>query len=127
MHRNPLDAHPLLRATLLIHLALLQPPQRLKALLPQHLAENGVQPVQMRRLVKRDEELRAVRPGALVGHGHDAALRVLQRWLDFVTEDPAPDAATAFGVVGWGGDSGRAGLRHEGWDEPVEGRGVVVV
>lgn len=80
----------------------------------------------MRRLIKRDEELRPVGPGPLVGHADHTALGVAERRADFVVKGAAPDRLAGFGVVGRG-RGGHAGLDHKFRDEAVEGGGVVVV
>lgn len=86
MDRHRLDPHILLRPVLLIHGDLLDLSQRLQARVAQNLAEHSVQPVQVRRRSKRDEELAAVRVGTLVCHADHAALVVSQPWADFIFE-----------------------------------------
>lgn len=125
MHRHALDAHALHGAILLVHGGGVHPGQDGEGLVANDPAEDGVEPVQVRRLVERDEELRAVGPGTLVGHAEHAALGVAQRGTDLVVEGAAPDGLAALGVVRRGG-GGRARLDHELGDEAVEGRGVVV-
>lgn len=120
MDSNLLDPHTLLWPTLLVHLERLDLGQRRQAVVSYDLAKHGVQPVQMRRLVEEDEELRSVRAGPLIRHRDHASPRVLQRRPDLVLECAAPDGLATFGVFGgwvcWG-----AGLHHEAGDEAVEG------
>lgn len=127
MNRHALDAKRRARAVLLVHLDGLHPGERGEAVVANDAAKDGVEPVEVRRLVEEEEELRAVGAGPLVGHAHDAAVGVPQRRADLVVEAAdAPDGASALGVVGGVGPRGRAGLGHELGDEPVKGRLVVV-
>lgn len=127
MNRDTLDLARLLGPILLIHLERLDLGQGGQAVVANDLAEDGVEPVEVRRLVEDDEELRAVRSRALIGHGDHPPLRVLQRRADLVVEGAAPDGAAALWVFGGRGVCGRARLGHEARDEAVEGRGVVVM
>lgn len=120
MHRNPLNPHPLPfpnKPPLPIHLPLLQPPQRLHPLLPNHPPKHRILPIQMRRGPIRDEELAPVRVGPFVRHGHDPARVVAQRGADLVFEVGAPDRGAGFR----GGAGGGAGLDHEGGEGAVDG------
>ena len=67
--------------------------------------EHGVLAVEVRRGLVGDEELRAVRAGAGVGHGEHARAVVAQARVELVGE-PVAGAAAA-------GARGVAGLRHE--------------
>lgn len=112
MNRHTLNPHRLLWPILTINIDLLHLRQRRHPLVSYDSSEHRVHPVQMRRLVERDEELRPVRPGSLVRHGQHTPRTVSQRRLDLVVKRTAPDAAAAFGVLGsW--VRGRTGLGHE--------------
>lgn len=126
MHGNFVNRkrHP--RAILLVDLDLFHLGQRREAVVANNLAKHGIQTVEVRRLVKHDEELRTVCAGALVGHRDDAALAVAQGRTDLVVKDAAPDGAAALGVLGRARVRGTPGLHHEAGDEAVEGRLVVV-
>lgn len=100
MHGNPLNPYRLLRPTLFVDLERLDLSHRGHAVVANDLAEDGVQPVQVRSLVENNEKLAAVGARALVGHGHDAALAVFQGGLDLIGEGAAPDGAAALGVLG---------------------------
>lgn len=127
MNRHALDANRRAGAVLLVHLDSLHPGERREAVVANDAAKDGVEPVEVRRLVEEEEELRAVGSRPLVGHAHDAAVSVPQRRADLVVEAAdSPDGAATLGVVGGVGPRGRAGLGHELGDEPVKGRIVVV-
>lgn len=117
----------LLGPVLLVHLDGLDLGQGGQAVVADDLAEDGVEPVEVRRLVEGDEELGPVGAGALVGHGDHAPLGVLERRADLVVKGAAPDGAAAFWVLGRRGVGWGARLGHEARDEAVEGRAVVVV
>lgn len=127
VHGDPLDPALLLGPALAIHLQRLHLGQRGHAVVPDELAKDRIQPVEVRRLVEDDEELRTVGAGPLVRHGDDPPLRVPQRRADLVFEGAAPDGPAALRVLGRRRVRGRAGLDHEGRDEAVEGRSVVVM
>ena len=82
-----------------------------------HFAEDRVLVVEPGRGDVRDEELRAVRVGAGVGHREDAGAAVLEVFVELVFERVAGAAgAGAFGA---------AGLDHEVGDDAVEREAVV--
>lgn len=108
------DAKRLLGAALLVHLDLFHLGERRERVVADDLAEDGVEPIEMRRLVERNEELGAVRAGPLVGHGDYAAGGMPQGGPDLVVESTAPDRPAALGVAGGGiRMGGGAGLNHE--------------
>lgn len=121
MNCDLLNLNILLWPILPIHLDALQLPQRRQPLITNDMPKHGILPIQMRRLVQRDEELTPVRAWSLVRHANDAACVVSQGRADLVLEGLGPDGGAAFGLGG-----GRAGLDHEGGYEAVEGGGVVV-
>ena len=119
MNDDLFNPHPLLRSILLIDLDALDPVQRLPAL--EQTSENRILPIQVRRLVERDEKLAPVRPRPFVRHAQRAARVVPQRRLDLVFEGRAVDTRAVFCAArGW-----RAGLEHEGRDQAVDRAGVV--
>lgn len=126
MYRHPLNLDGLFGPVLLVDLGLLDLGQRDEALVADELAKHRVEAIKMRRLVEEDEELAAVGAGSLVGHADDTALVVPERRSDLVLEGWAVDGAAALGVLGRR-VRGRARLRHEVGDQPVEGRAIVVV
>ena len=126
MHGNLVNHKRLPGSILLIHLDLFHLCQRRKPFVANDLSKHGVQPIQMRRFIKRQEKLRTIRARALVGHGHDAALAVAQRRTDLVFKGASPDGAAALGVLGRAWVRGAAGLDHEAGNQAVEG-GLVVV
>lgn len=125
MYGDLLDEDFLLRSVLFVYFDSFDLGQRSSALIPQKLAKDGVQPVQMRRLVKGDEELRPIRAGPLVGHGHGAAGVVFQRGPDLVLKGAAPDGLPALWVLRRR-VAGAARLHHEVGDQPVKGRLIIV-
>lgn len=126
MHRDALYPGRLLGAVLPVDLEGLDGGKGGEAVVAEELAEDGVEAVEVRRLVEQHEELRAVGAGPLVGHGHDAAPAVLERRAHLVGEGAAPDGPPALGVRGRVRVRRGAGLHHEARDEAVEGRLVVV-
>lgn len=124
--RDIFDPDGFLGPVLPINLDRLHLGQGGQALVPDDAPKDGVEAVQVRRLVEGDEELRAVGPGPLVGHGHDAPRGVSQRRPDLVLERAPPDAASALGILRGVRCRGSSGLDHELGDEAVEGRLIVV-
>lgn len=125
MNSHLFDAKGLLGTALLVHLDGLHLGERHQPLVANDLAKDGVEAVEMGRLVKGDEELRAIGAGPFVGHGHDAPAAVPQGGSNLVFERGAPDGLAALWVLG-GRIGGRSRLHHELGDEAVEGRLVVV-
>src|SRR5690606_12622764 len=82
-----------------------------------HLAEDGVRVVQPRRRADGDEELRAVRARAGVGHRQQVGPVELQLGVELVLELVA-------GAAGAGAERATA-LDHEALDDPVEAEAVV--
>lgn len=126
MNRHSLNPYILLRPVLLVDLDGLDFGQRCEALVAEQLAKHGVHAVEVGRGRKGNKELAAVGVGALICHAEHAALVVPQPRADLVVKGRPVDGPPALGVVWRVGLCGRAGLRHEGGDEAVEG-GVVVV
>lgn len=125
MYRDALDTERLSGTALLVDLDGLHLSQRGDPVVANHLPKHGVEPIQVRRLVKGDEELGAVGAGPFVRHRHHPTRAVAQGGPDLVLEVAAPDGLAALGVLGrrarWA-----ACLDHELGDEAVEG-GLVVV
>ena len=126
MDGDLLDADLLLGPVLLVDVEAFDLGEGGKALVAEEAAEDGVEAVEVGRLVEEDEELAAVGVGTLVGHADDTAGAVLQGRADLVLEGGTVDGAAALGVVGRGGVRRGAGLDHEGGDEAMEGGFVVV-
>lgn len=127
MNGHPLNPHRLSRPILFIHLDLLDLCQSPQTLVPQQLPKYGVQPVQVRCGGEGDEKLAAVGVGPFVGHADDAAIVVPQPRSDLIVEGPAPDGATALGIIRGIGMRRSTRLSHESRDDTVEGRAVVVI
>lgn len=121
MYRDALDLNFFFWPALLIHLDGLHLGQRRQAVVSKGVPEDGILPIQVRRLVEADEELASVCPGPLVCHAHDAPGVVSERRFDLVFERLLPDGLAAL-RLGWR----RAGLDHEVGDQAVEERAIVV-
>jgi hypothetical protein len=123
MHGDALDFHSLLGAGLLVHVQRLELVQDVFAF--EHLAEDGVLPIEVGCGRKGDEELAAVRVGAFVGHAHNPPRIVAQGGADLVLEQVVDGVVDGGGGLGLGVGGGRAGLHHEAGDHAVEGAAVV--
>ena len=84
MYRDALDPDLFPRAILLVYGHILDASQRLPAL--KQPPKDCILAIQVRRLVKRDEELAAVGFGALVRHAQHSPSIVPQRRLNLVFE-----------------------------------------
>lgn len=126
MNGHLFNLERLLWPILPVHLDSLHLGQRGQPLVANDLAKHRVHAVQVRRLVKRDEELRPVGARSFVRHRHHAPRAVPQRRSDLVVESAAPDAPSALGVLRRRGRRRSTCLDHELWDEAVEGGFVVV-
>ena len=123
VHGDTGDLDTLLWSRLLVYLEGLEVIEHLVAL--EHLAKDGVLPVQMRGGRKSDKELAPVGVGAFVGHAQDAAGIVSQRGADLVVEQLVGGVVDGGGRLGLGVCLGAAGLHHEAGDQAVERAAIV--
>ena len=75
----------------------------------------------MRLLGISDEELRSIRIGAIVRHGQDSPVSVLQIFPQFIIEFFAPNALTAFSSISW-----ISCLDHEPFDISMEDAAIII-
>jgi hypothetical protein len=121
MDSDPLDGNRFLGSILPIHLNPFHLCQCRQTLVAQYMSEYGILAIQMRRLVKTDEELATIGSGAFVRHADYSARVVPQRRSYLVFERLFPYRSAAFGLRGW-----CAALDHEVGYQSVEGRAIVV-
>jgi hypothetical protein len=121
MHRDTLDLDFLFWSVLLVNLNGFHLCQCCETVVSKHMSKDRILPIQMRSLVKADEELTTIRRRSFICHTDNPSSVVAQRRSDLIFERLFPYRDSPLGLR-WRSSS----LDHEVGYQPVEERAIII-